>query len=314
MKKLLISHVADNDGISPIILLKLVLKEFDYKLFEIYELEDYMNYFIDNKIYKDYDQIYITDLSLSLNICKKIDRIPELKNKLLVFDHHQSNLFVNDFDFATVMVKNEIGRMECGTSLFYKYLQSVYSNSMLNNEAVSEYVELVRENDTWDFLSTNEEKAKKLGMLFSLYKRERYIDSMVINLKNNITSLFTPEEEYLLSIEQDRMNDYIQSKIDKVYFGKINGYRVGIVFAENYRSVLGNYLSKYYKDKIDFVIIINMARSISYRTIKDINVGDFAKIYGGSGHQKAAGSPLPNKFREQLIKLLYEGIILEDDI
>lgn len=314
MKKLLISHVADNDGISPIILLKLVLKEFDYKLFEIYELEDYMNYFIDNKIYKDYDQIYITDLSLSLNICKKIDRIPELKNKLLVFDHHQSNLFVNDFDFATVMVKNEIGRMECGTSLFYKYLKSVYSNSMLNNEAVSEYVELVRENDTWDFLSTNEEKAKKLGMLFSLYKRERYIDSMVINLKNNITSLFTPEEEYLLSIEQDRMNDYIQSKIDKVYFGKINGYRVGIVFAENYRSVLGNYLSKYYKDKIDFVIIINMARSISYRTIKDINVGDFAKIYGGSGHQKAAGSPLPNKFREQLIKLLYEGIILEDDI
>lgn len=314
MKKLLISHVADNDGISPIILLKLVLKEFDYKLLEIYELEDYMNYFIDNKIYKDYDQIYITDLSLSLNICKKIDRIPELKNKLLVFDHHQSNLFVNDFDFATVMVKNEIGRMECGTSLFYKYLKSVYSNSMLNNEAVSEYVELVRKNDTWDFLSTNEEKAKKLGMLFSLYKRERYIDSMVINLKNNITSLFTPEEEYLLSIEQDRMNDYIQSKIDKVYFGKINGYRVGIVFAENYRSVLGNYLSKYYKDKIDFVIIINMARSISYRTIKDINVGDFAKIYGGSGHQKAAGSPLPNKFREQLIKLLYEGIILEDDI
>ena len=270
--------------------------------------------YIDNKIYKDYDQIYITDLSLSLNICKKIDRIPELKNKLLVFDHHQSNLFVNDFDFATVMFKNEIGRMECGTSLFYKYLKSVYSNSMLNNEAVSEYVELVRENDTWDFLSTNEEKAKKLGMLFSLYKRERYIDSMVINLKNNITSLFTPEEEYLLSIEQDRMNDYIQSKIDKVYFGKINGYRVGIVFAENYRSVLGNYLSKYYEDKIDFVIIINMARSISYRTIKDINVGDFAKIYGGSGHQKAAGSPLPNKFREQLIKLLYEGIILEDDI
>lgn len=314
MKTLLISHVADNDGISPIILLKLVINEFDYKLFEIYELEDYMNYFIDNKIYKDYDQIYITDLSLSLNICKRIDSIPELKSKLLVFDHHQSNLFVNDFDFATVIVKNENGRMECGTSLFYRYLKSIYSNSMLNNEAVSEYVELVRENDTWDFLSTNEEKAKKLGMLFSLYKRERYIDSMVINLKNNITSLFTPEEEYLLSIEQERMNDYVQSKIDKLYFGKINGYRVGIVFAENYRSILGNYLSKYYEDKIDFVIIINMARSISYRTIKDINVGDFAKIYGGSGHQKAAGSPLPNKFREQLIKLLYEGIILENDI
>lgn len=313
MKTLLISHIADNDGISPIILLKLVLDDFDYKLFEIYELQDYMNYFIDNKLYNNYDRIYITDLSLSLDICKKIDSILELKNKLLVFDHHQSNLFVNEFSFATVVVKNEEGRMECGTSLFYKYLKSVYSNSVLGNEAVSHYVELVRENDTWDFLPNYENEARRLGMLFSLYKRERYIKSMINSLKNNIISLFSKEEDYLLSIEQERMDDYIESKIDKVYFGKINNYRVGIVFAENYRSILGNYLSKYYEDKIDFVIIINMARSISYRTIKDINVGEFAKIYGGSGHKKASGSPLPVGFHKQLIDILYKGIVFNDE-
>ena len=313
MKTLIISHVADNDGISPIILLKLVMDNFDYKLFEIYELENYMNSFIDDKIYEEYDQIYITDLSLSLDMCKKIDNIPELKNKLLVFDHHQSNLFVNDFDFATVIVRNDNGRMECGTSLFYKYLKSIYSNTVLDNDAVSNYVELVRENDTWDFLSDYEDKARKLGMLFSLYKRERYIESMIDNLNNNITSLFTKEEEYLLNIEQERMNEYIESKKDKVYFGSINNYKVGVIFAENYRSILGNYLAKYYEDKVDFIIIINMARSISYRAIKDINVGEFAKIYGGAGHKKAAGSYFPVGFHEQLIKLLYEGMILEDE-
>lgn len=313
MKTLLISHIADNDGISPLILLKLVMNNFDYKLLEIYEVEEYMNLFIDNKEYKKYDRIYFTDLKLSMDLCKKIDSLEELKNKLLVFDHHQSNLFVNDFSFATVVVKNEEGRMECGTSLFYKYLKSEYSNSILDNQIVSNYVELVRENDTWDYLVENELIAKKLGMLFSLYNKERYIDNMIYNLKNNRDSLFTKEEEYLLSIEQERMNDYIRNKKDKVYFGKINNYKVGIVFAENYRSVLGNYLAKYYEDKVDFIIIINMGRSVSYRTIKEVNVGEFAQIYGGAGHQKAAGSYFPDGFYEKLITILYEGIELENE-
>ena len=56
-----------------------------------------------------------------------------------------------------------------------------------------------------------------------------------------------------------------------------------------------------------------MARSVSYRTIKEVNVGEFAQIYGGAGHQKAAGSYFPEGFHKQLIELLYEGIILKDE-
>lgn len=311
MKTLLISHT-DNDGISPVILLNLINVDFDYKLLETKELEDYMNLIIDNKLYLNYDQIYITDLSLSLDMCNKINNLEELKNKLLVFDHHQSNLFVNDYDFATVIVRNEIGRMECGTSLFYKYLKNKYNKEILDSEAVNNYVELVRENDTWDFLEDKEESARKLGMLFSIYNRDNYINKMIDNLKNGSSSIFTKEEEYLLEIEKIRMNDYIESKKDRVYFGSINEYRVGVVFAESYRSILGNYLSKYYADKVDFIIIINIDHGISYRTIKEVNVDEFAKIYGGGGHQKASGSPITDSFREELIKLLYEGINLDN--
>lgn len=313
MKTLLISHIADADGISPIILLNLVLEDFDYKLFEISDVEPFMQKFIDNELYKNYDQVYITDLSLTLNICKQIDNIPELKEKLLVFDHHQSNLFVNDYDFATVVVKNEEGRMECGTSLFYKYLKATFPDSLINNQVVSEYVELVREGDTWDFLNDYEEKARDFGLLFSLYTRERFINNFTDILKNNSSDLFSEREIYLLSIEKERMQSYIDNKLKQVYFAKIDNYRVGVVFAENYRSVLGNYLSKYFEDKIDFVIIINMSRSISYRTIKDINVGEFAKVYGGSGHKKAAGSPLPSQLREQVMKLIYKEMVIENE-
>ena len=81
----------------------------------------------------------------------------------------------------------------------------------MNSEVVSNYVELVRENDTWYFLEEKEESARKLGMLFSIYNRDKYINKMIDNLKNSSSSIFTKEEEYLFEIEKIRMNDYIES-------------------------------------------------------------------------------------------------------
>ena len=234
MKTLLISHIADNDGISPVILLKLVIDDFDYKLLEIYEVEEYMNLFIDSKEYKKYDRIYFTDLKLSMELCKKIDSIDELKNKLLVFDHHQSNLFANDFDFATVVVKNEEGRMECGTSLFYKYLKSKYANSILDNQIVSNYVELVRENDTWDYLIENELIAKKLGMLFSLYNKERYINNMIYNLKNNIVPKTIIKE--ISDIVSNEVEDTIK-KPEKTITRNQSGYIFSSILKESIFAV-----------------------------------------------------------------------------
>ena len=93
---------------------------------------------------------------------------------------------------------------------------------------------------------------------------------------------------------------------DKIIFRNINGYNVGIVFAEKYRSQLGNYLANIYKEKVDAICIINMARSISLRGIKeDMPVNKLAEIYSGGGHPLSAGMPLPSNLKEKIVELIF---------
>ena len=102
------------------------------------------------------------------------------------------------------------------------------------------------------------------------------------------------------------MNEYLEEKKDKVIIRKINGYKVGIVFAERYRSNLGNYLAKEYSDDVDFICIINIARHMSLRGIKiDKPVNKFAEIYGGGGHPLAAAMPNPVGIQEKIIDLIF---------
>ena len=58
---------------------------------------------------------------------------------------------------------------------------------------------------------------------------------------------------------------------------------------------------------MDFIVIINPSVSVSYRTVKDnINLGkDIASVYGGGGHPKAAGSPISDDIREQIINMMF---------
>jgi oligoribonuclease NrnB/cAMP/cGMP phosphodiesterase (DHH superfamily) len=71
----------------------------------------------------------------------------------------------------------------------------------------------------------------------------------------------------------------------------IGKYNVGIVFSEQYISELGNYLANKHNE-LDFIVLIG-SQSVSYRGIKDdIDLGLFAKQFGGGGHPKASGSQI----------------------
>ena len=59
--------------------------------------------------------------------------------------------------------------------------------------------------------------------------------------------------------------------------------------------------------ELDFVVIINIDKTISYRTNKNnIDLGEFAKIYGGGGHPQAAGSPVSDEVKNKIIDMLFE--------
>ena len=114
MKKYLITHT-DLDGVSPIILLGLTNESFDYKCVDIKDLTNLMEELKTTDL-SLYDEIYFTDLSLTEEM---YDVLLSLNKPIKIFDHHETHLFANRYEFATVKVDLN-NKKTCGTELFYE--------------------------------------------------------------------------------------------------------------------------------------------------------------------------------------------------
>lgn len=301
--KLLLSHIADLDGITPIILLNLLKVDFDYELFEVNELSDFIKEKINSDYFDKYETIYITDLGISKE-CADIIVNSKYKDKFKLFDHHESHYYLNDYEFATVMEDNNNYKV-CGTSLFYNYLVDTYKSDILKKNSVVMFVELVRECDTWQFTDLKEE-VSDLNNLFAFYGRDKFIEIYSKFLTDNNEFYFNNTESVILESLNRQKNDYIESFKDKVIIKKINGYKIGFVFAELYRSELGNYLAELYYDQVDFIGIININRHISFRGKKENNPPiRFAEIYGGGGHPLACALKYPDDLKDKIINYIF---------
>ena len=304
MKTLLISHKADPDGVSPVIFLKLIREDLDVILLNANDIIGKVAEIINNKSYEKYDEIFITDLTLDKKSCELI--MKSGKSEIFhTFDHHAFNLVANDYPFGTAISTNSDGVNECATSLFYKYLKNEYPETF-DNQAIEHFSELVRLSDTWDWVKENNLEAKKLNDLHDILGRDNFIEYFVEFFKNNKQFYFTKEQEYLLKVEEGRINRYLEECEKTMFHATLASKKCGIVFAEHNRSLLGNYLAQKYSHLIDYVIIINMQQGISFRSVKeDVNVAEIASIYGGGGHIKASGAPMDNTLKKEVIKLIF---------
>lgn len=300
MKIFLISHVADADGVMPVILTDLAFENYDYRLLDIKDVDSFMLESFDNKLFDDYDKVFMTDLCVSEELAEKINNM-EFRNKFQVLDHHIGSISLNKYDFIKV-VDEANGMKESGTSLYYKYLLTYYPNDLLNRNSVKYMVNLVRLGDTWEWKKYNIPEARDLSTILFYYGNDEFIDNYKIFLRENNEFYFNKMENTLLKIDRYKKEDYINNMKDKMIIRKIDKYNAGIVFAENYRSELGNDLAEEYKDSVDFIMIINLNRSLSFRCIKDdIDLNEIASLFGGKGHKKAAGAPLVDNLKETLI-------------
>ena len=293
MKDLLISHVADIDGVSPVILMKLCKLDFDYELKDINELEEYLSELLDTDL-SIYNNIYITDLTVPESIYERINN-SEYKNKFKVFDHHKTHMYACDYDYVTIDIN------ECGTTLFYKYLKTKYKVK----KSVDEYTDHVKNLDIWLWVSKDDIVAKQLGDLFDIFGIDRYINEMVKKLKYNRFKL-SKLEKTILEIEQDKIDRYISKKEENMVILNYENYKAGLVFCEKYKSEMGNRLSVNHPE-LDFIIMINLSGGISFRTDKDIDLSEIAVKLNGGGHKKACGASIPNELKDEFIKGLFKG-------
>lgn len=305
-KLLLISHIGDEDGITPIILAKLVFKKVETILLNPGEVD---KAYLENV--NNYDEIHITDVNVSEDLAHQISENNEWLAKTKVFDHHKSGIELNRYSFITV-IDEKNGRKESATSIYYNYLKTISDNEILHKKSTAGLVEQVRLIDTYDFKTQKEnEDAHNMDYLFAILGRENYQTYFTEYVKQHDEFSYTEQELFLVKLQKNKIDNYIDLKSKEMFKAKIEGYNVGIVYAESNRSLLGHYLVNKHDD-IDFAIIINVARSVSYRGIDKADLSVFSAKRGGGGHKNASGSPLPPNLLQNITKLIFEDIIFEN--
>lgn len=322
----------DLDGVGCAILAYLAFgrENVDVEYCDYSNIDETVRAFCETGLYRIYDHIYITDISISEDTADYIQSecikyMRELNWHL--FDHHATALGLNKYDWCEVKVNAPVDSYfkTCGTELFAIYLHEGgafdhHGSYVINN--IDRFVGIVRDYDTWRWKELGKEGVicKQVNDLFYIYGRDKFIrwasnqiytyreprtvdfdgESLVV-LESEGYSFpwFSEMDRTLLEQKQKDIDIYVEEK-NKQLAQKIDefGNMYGVVFAERYFSELGNRLCEM-NPEIAYVAIIDICNGkIHYRTIReDIDVGgEIARSRGGGGHKKAARSEFDGRF------------------
>ena len=279
----------DLDGVGCAILARLAFKNnFEITYCDYKDINEKISDFIKNP--PEQGMCLMTDISINEDLAKKIDEIEESDITYKLLDHHPTAMNLSKYFWCDVKIMNESGIKTCGTELFYEWL--LYFNFLEENKTIRKFVDIVRDYDTWRWAELGDKGTvcKKVNDLYYLYGKDRFINWCIEGINENTFPEFKEMETFILQMKQDEIDRYVEEKNKTLFCKEIQNYQCGIVFADHNFSELGNRLAKMHQE-LDIIIMIDMDGTVSYRTVKeDVNLGEFAKAYGGGGHPKAAGS------------------------
>ena len=275
-----------------------------------------------------YDYIFIGDLSFSNKnfVEDKIFRHINLYEKLIILDHHQSALWMNEYDFAFIKphdCKNCI--ISSGTILtFLAFKDLLYTNLSKDEYSVLEKIcNCIAAYDTYFFKEQTELSESQYGsypndlnILFKYYnsigKSQEFLQNL-FELDANLYESVIRASLWLNFSDKDRaiievQKNNIQSEIDRAlrdmkvvdihsksveYDSVYNGQLLcGVYYYSGpYISEIGNAMCDK-ETKIDFAVIIDMNRDkVSLRCKDDdLDLTQLIKdIPNAGGHPKACG-------------------------
>ncbi|MRH43830.1 oligoribonuclease [Aquibacillus halophilus] len=306
----LLSH-NDLDGVGCGILAKIAFgNQVNVRYNSISSLDREVAYFLENDN-KD-TSLIITDLSVNEQNEKGLDAFYQAGGKVKLLDHHKTAIAFNDYEWGEVLVEDENGKLTSATSLLYNYL--VTHQLLEPTSMIEEFVELVRQYDTWEWEKNDNIKAKRLNTLFFLFSIDSFEEKMLDRLKTGEHFYFDEFEQRILEMEENTIEHYIRRKRRQLVQIEVGGHYAGVVYAESYHSELGNELGKEYPH-LDYIVILNIGgKRMGFRTIHDdVDVSKVAGHYGGGGHEKASGSLLTDEAYNQFVANTFPLDPLQED-
>lgn len=116
----LFSHT-DLDGYGCNIVMKALGINVDETNINYGEINEVVQDYIQNRIYKNYDITFITDISINEEVAKLIDNTKDLT--VILLDHHPTAEWLNKYEWACVTVNNTLEKTS-GTEMLFNYLIS----------------------------------------------------------------------------------------------------------------------------------------------------------------------------------------------
>lgn len=267
------------------------------------KLDEELNNFIKGDGFNEYSKIFITDISpKNKELVENLDFYNQVYDSLRLFDHHKTAEWLNKYSWAEVH-ETVNGKLECGTSLFHKYLNSI--KPMTKEE---QFVEHVKQFDVWLWELSGDTFAKDLNTLLNLLGRDKFVE----RFSKSIVCCFTEYEQLLVDVDNRTYNNYLKKKVNSVIersetLPDGRKYTFGVIIADTYISQLGNDIASL-NPHLDFITIVNGNNNkLSFRTKKDdIDVSEIAKMFNGGGHPKASGADIPEDKLHDMYKILFK--------
>lgn len=274
--------------------------------------------------------ICFSDLCPSRNCLYTIQQIG---NPIKIWDHHQSALHAREAvpDGATIIIENDMGVLQSGTSVIYQHFCNEGFNS---NEGVGEFfanmdasqselvgklIDSIRAYDTFEFKQTGAIIPKQLNTLFYMLGFDnfyiRYMDR-ILNMNSN--EVIDPQDMMFVKARMDNeqaiIAKFIKDTVDPtkqqiIFPIEINNIKVAFTYGAKGASIseLGyQWLLEHPEFDAIASIMLGDKISFSFRAVKDdVNVNELLAIpLGGGGHPKAAGAELSEEFAGRLLYLI----------
>src|SRR4051812_30358420 len=175
----LLSH-NDLDGVGCGILAKLAFgNDVKVRYNSISGLNREVEWFLENDDRSTF--LFITDLSVNEKNEQSLKEFYENGGKVQLIDHHKTALHYNDYEWGHVVVEDEEGKLTSATSLLYEHLIS--HQLIVPTDVITEFVELVRQYDTWEWEKNDNQEAQRLNALFFLVSIDEFEEKMISRLQ-----------------------------------------------------------------------------------------------------------------------------------
>lgn len=246
--------------------------------------------------------VIVADVCLKPRTIELLDNLYHKGLDIVLIDHHKPSFDYIDYEWTIVDNKY------AATKMMYDFLVDEKNKSFTSYYALSKFVEIVSDYDTWKWSENNDWNPVHLNDLFYQLEISIFVENIIEKINKNLTNFINSTECCFLKKLVWNNRDIVF----KEYNNRLSIYleeelKIGIVddfsdFPDNH-SLFGHYVLE--NNDIDFVILVNKStQRISFRS-KNFDVNEFAKQFNGGGHTQAAGcnyrdfltylNKLPNK-------------------